>query len=196
MDIITDLKKFGLRILSAPFVGREMPTPKVYLLLALSMSAGLVGIALMMQYLGGFAPCVFCIYERWPYAVIALVSILGFIMPCQRFKFVALIVINISLVINVGLSAYHVAIEHKWVPPPSVCQSTIDIKGLSFDQFKKKLLETKPVPCDQVPLRILGLSLVEYNLLICLLALGFFVSVLRAYRHHSWQACEIKAKKI
>ncbi len=144
------------------------------------LSVLMLSAAFFLQYVGGYAPCAFCIFERWPYVVAALAALGGlFLSQCRPKNFMLLLIV-LSYLTNVGLSGYHVAIEHKWVALPKVCGSHLNAQDLSFDQLKEKLLNTKKiVPCDQVPLKVFGFSLVEYNLVFTFLVFLFAALLLR-----------------
>jgi disulfide bond formation protein DsbB len=68
------------------------------------------------------------------------------------------------------ITAYHVAVEHEWVPSPTACQSDLKInKTTTIQDLRVQLLEESRVtPCHIAPIKILGSSLAEYNLLLSL----------------------------
>jgi disulfide bond formation protein DsbB len=194
MTIWHNIKKYNFYLLKAPFKSGSQDIPSSpYFLVYSIIGIGLLSIALLLQYGGGFAPCSFCIFERWPYVFSVFFAILGLLIAHKRFQNIMLLLITLSYLTNVGLSAYHVAIEHKWVPAPEVCKAQVNTKHLSFEEFKKKILSAKIVPCDKVPLKVLGFSLVEYNFLITLIIFVFSLLLLR--KQAQTCLCGLKGKK-
>lgn len=120
--------------------------------------------ALMLEYIGGYPPCSFCIYERWPYVIAFVASLLGIFTKRPPIDIGAMFICMVAFFIGTALSLYHVGMEHHWFPMPKACTGGDLSSALSFDELKTLVLKRKIVPCDQVPIRFLGFSLVEYNL--------------------------------
>jgi disulfide bond formation protein DsbB len=53
------------------------------LMIAGGISTGLLGGALLFQYVGGLAPCSLCIWQRWPHLAVMILAFIGLrgIMP-------------------------------------------------------------------------------------------------------------------
>jgi disulfide bond formation protein DsbB len=124
--------------------------------------------AFIAQYGFNLPPCRFCIYERYPYVLAFVLSLIGigkeaWVSPLK--KLLAIVFLGSTI-----LTAYHVAVEHAWVPSPVACQSDLKINSTTTIQDLKVQLLTQPrvTPCHVAPLKILGLSLAEYNLLLSL----------------------------
>lgn len=120
--------------------------------------------ALMLEYVGGYPPCSFCIYERWPYVIAFIASSLALFTNRTSIDIWAMFLCMVAFFIGMALSLYHVGMEHHWVPMPKNCTGGELSRSLSFEELKTTLLKRKIIPCDQVPLRFFGFSLVEYNL--------------------------------
>ena len=179
-------KKHPLSLLLAPFSRLSAIPPKAYLILTAAIAFGLLAVSFIMQHGFGYQPCAFCIFERWPYVALILLGLISLSAKSQTVLKVVAIFMLVTITTNIGLSGYHIAIERKWVSLPSVCQSQSSLKKLSFEDLKKQIRQTNHVPCDRIPVKILGLSPVEYNLLINLW-LFFYVGSLffiRQNRHN------------
>ena len=50
---------------------------KTGLMIAGLLSTGLLGGALLFQYVGGLAPCSLCIWQRWPHFVVMVLAVIG-----------------------------------------------------------------------------------------------------------------------
>jgi disulfide bond formation protein DsbB len=77
------------------------------LMIAGGISTGLLGGALLFQYVGGLAPCSLCIWQRWPHLAVMILAFIGLrgIMPRLMLQ-----LILISGVISAGawrLSCWH-----------------------------------------------------------------------------------------
>lgn len=185
MTVWQALKKHHLTLLFAPFIkGKNIPV-QVFIFLIALVSFGLLAIAFSMQYIGGYAPCAFCIFERWPYGALIVLGTVSLMIKAPKTLRYMIVLMILAIVTNIGLSSYHIAIERKWVSLPSVCHNKTDFKKMNLQDLKKQIKQTKYVPCDRVPLRIFGLSPVEYNFLInlylCLYLLFVFKIPHRRY---------------
>ena len=135
-------------------------------LLALA-STGMLGGALFMQHVVGIQPCVLCLYQRWPYVIAGLLALTALVFGRhRRFRVVLLGLIALVMVVDSGIAAFHVGIEHHWwagtagcgVPPPAD----------SIEALRARLLAAPVVRCDEVQWSLLGISLAGCNMVITL----------------------------
>lgn len=151
------------------------------LLLALAALV-ILGTVFVMQYGFGLAPCRMCIWQRWPFAALAGLGLIGaFAWPR-----VMLTLAMLALLVSIGLGGYHVAVEQGWLALPAGC-STVGEAG-SVEELKA-MLKAAPPTCDQVAFTFLGLSLAAWNV-IASLALTLFTAVVltTSRRHPSFMA--------
>lgn len=147
---------------------------RVPLLLGL-MAAAALTIALILQYVFGYAPCHLCVLERLPWVtVVAAAAAAMTIVPR-----VGLLLAAVALLVGVGLSAYHVGVEQGWVALPASCVSG-GAAG-SLDELRAQLMQAGPT-CDQVSVGFFGLSLVAWNGVASLAALALSLIGLRRPR--------------
>ena len=64
---------------------------------------------------------------------------------------------------SAALAAYHVGVEHHWWQGPTAC--TGGVGSLDVNDLVKALDSVKVVRCDEVQLRIAGLSLAGWNVI-------------------------------
>lgn len=140
-------------------------SPRFYALTYIMISAILLLTALVMEYVFDVYPCIFCIYERWFYVGIITVSLLPFLLMGHHNTSYFLWLLAFVCLGAVGTTAYHVAIEHHWIAVPKACGGNL-FQSQDIAALKSHIMNRKIVSCDQVPMRIFGLSLAEYNLLI------------------------------
>ena len=127
------------------------------LLLALAALAAL-GTVYALQYLGGFAPCRMCIWQRWPFGVLAVVGLIGAFAWPRAMLTVALL----TMLASIGLAAYHVGVEQGWIALPAGCSTVGDANSV---EELKAMLKAAPPTCDQVSFTFLGLSLAGWNVI-------------------------------
>lgn len=126
--------------------------------------------AFAFQYLGGYAPCPLCLYQRWPHAAAVVLS-LAALMLLRRDRdhwaraLVALC--GAGLLVGAGIAAYHVGIEEAWWPGPTSCTSS-GAEATSIEALLAQIEATPVVLCDVVQWRFLGISMAGYNFLLSL----------------------------
>ena len=147
-------------------------------LLILIASAALVGGALLFQYVGGLRPCELCLYQRWPYYAVIVLSALA--LAAGRCGITAAVtgLAALAFLIGAGLAFYHVGVEQHWFAGPSACTGVSAAAGDSIADFRARLMAQQPVRCDEPQWALFGVSLAGWNLLasvalviFCLLAL-------------------------
>lgn len=126
------------------------------LLLGLASLLALLS-AYSLQYLGGFAPCQLCYWQRYPYmaviAVAAFGAISGFVRP-------ALVLTGLLFLVGAGIAFYHVGVEQGVFALPTGCASAG--AATSIEDLRAQLATAAP-SCDQVSVSFLGLSLSAWN---------------------------------
>ena len=115
----------------------------------------------------GYAPCELCLKQRFAYyaglplALAALLSAGGNVRATRLlFGLLALI-----FAANSALAFYHSGVEFKWWPGPADCTGAY-LGAASMNDFMKQLNNTRVVRCDEVSLRIFGVSLANANIFI------------------------------
>lgn len=145
---------------------RTQPAATVALAIFILATATIAG-AWIFQFFG-YAPCELCLTERLPYYAGIAMSALA-VLLAQRQQGSALRASFISLVLifaaGTVLGAYHAGVEWHFWPGPTDCTGTFQ-KAQSMQDFLKQLHSIKVVRCDEVALRVLGLSLAAWNAII------------------------------
>lgn len=141
-----------------------------------TISTWLILGALFMQFLLKIPPCELCLWQRIPHFVVMF----GAVTIPLRWTRLTLLIQAKAYFANVALSFYHSGIERKWWPGPSGCTSQ-DIQNLSIDALYNQLMATEIVKCDEVAWSLFGLSLTNYNFLICLILGISAVYFIRGY---------------
>ncbi|GHU06093.1 disulfide bond formation protein DsbB [Alphaproteobacteria bacterium] len=132
--------------------------------------------ALIAQYGFGYRPCILCTYQRIPYVVSAVLAVLSF-LPSKALPRFLLRLAGLAFVVNAGIAAYHVGVEHLWWAGPDGCRAGLALLPDSPEELMKALGGPLPVRCEDVQLQFMGVSLAGGNLAASvLLALYVFVS--------------------
>ena len=139
--------------LHAPATGR---------LIALLLPLALLGGALGSQYLGGLHPCEMCHWQRWPHGVAILLAALAFTAPADAPRARMLVLLAAAAIaVSGAIGVYHAGVEAKIFE--GITQCTALPKGLSTEEFLKKLTHAPVVRCDEVQFRFLGISMAGWN---------------------------------
>lgn len=153
----------------------------LFMALSLACAAALTG-ALIGEKVYGLRPCLLCLYERIPYAVVGVFALIMIILPTSaRLRWLALGLIMLALAVNLGLGVFHVGVEsHWWASPACTAENTAGMVNLADMQAA---LEKPPAPpCDEVQWRLFGISLAGYNTLYNAALLAFTLIAARRLR--------------
>nr|WP_253308511.1 disulfide bond formation protein B [Rickettsia endosymbiont of Ceutorhynchus assimilis] len=126
--------------------------------------------AYFAEYVLYYTPCPLCVYERFPYLTLIKISLTALII--RKLSKYTLGFIFLTLFCSCLLSAYHSGVERGIFEPSALCSSMIHIpKGLSIKHIKEIFYSQPITSCTKAALKIFGLSITEYNLLLnlCLL---------------------------
>jgi disulfide bond formation protein DsbB len=134
-------------------------------LLVAAASIAILGAVWIFQGFG-YAPCELCLTQRYAfYAAIPLALLTALVagrsahgLARAGFALLALV-----FAANAVLAAYHVGVEYHWWQGPSAC--TAGQGSLDINDLVKALDSVRVVRCDEVQLRIVGLSLAGWNVL-------------------------------
>lgn len=140
----------------------------------------------------GLEPCRLCIIQRYPFAVGAALALAG-LAGRGRFTFPLLGLLALNFLSNAGVAFFHTGVERHWwkswdescsLPPMKAGQS-----------FMENILSAPMGRCDEIPWAdpLLGLSMANYNVLLCLgmaalCALAAYAARMKAKRPESASA--------
>jgi disulfide bond formation protein DsbB len=126
-----------------------------------AIAAATIAGAWIFEYLG-YAPCPLCLKQRWAYyAGIPLALVIAAIASGNRGTARAgLVLLGLLWIGSAIFGAYHAGVEWKFWPGPDTCGGTF---GGGLPDLSKKV-----IACDEAAIRILGLSLAGWNVIISL----------------------------
>ena len=116
----------------------------------------------------GFQPCELCFLERYAYYAGAPVAALAAWLasrPAHGLARALFVLLALVFLANVGLAFYHVGVEQHWWLGPTACTGALT-GPVDVNDLAKALNSAPAVPCDQPALRILGLSLAGWDVVV------------------------------
>ena len=131
---------------------------KKFYIIIFSLSFFSLIAALYLEYILGFKPCILCIYQRIPYAIAILISLIAFFIGNRN---ILLIILGLTFFAGILLSGYHVSIEKGIIEPLFSCTGE-NIKSLEKEKILKSLNNIQP-DCRDVDFSIFGVSLATLN---------------------------------
>jgi disulfide bond formation protein DsbB len=113
----------------------------------------------------GYAPCELCYAERYAFYVGAPIAALTVYLAARRAHGVAralFVLLALIFVANAALAFYHVGVEQHWWTGPTACAGSLS-RPVDVNDLMKSLNAARVISCDEVQLRILGLSLAGWD---------------------------------
>lgn len=145
----------------APPPGRRVDNLRMAHWLALLVPTGLLGGALLFQYVGGYPPCEMCWWQRYPHGVAILVTLAAFaVSPAKARPLVLLAAIAIA--VSGGIGVFHAGVEQKWWEGLTTCTAG---GTMTLDE----LMNAPLIRCDQIAWSLFGISMAGWNAIISLI---------------------------
>lgn len=134
-----------------------------------------LGFALFAQFVLKLPPCDFCLYQRYPYAMV--LALLLFTLPGLQYpqwiQFQGLLA-AIAWLVTAGLGFYHFGIEQGLISYSGECVSG-PLASTDIADLKAQIEAAPLVSCAEVSWDFLGFSMPFWNGIVGLvLALGMF----------------------
>jgi len=130
-------------------------------------AASIVILATVWVFQGfGYAPCELCLTQRYAFYAAAPLALLTALLARRSAHGLAragFALLALVFAANAVLAAYHAGVEYHWWQGPTACTGgpgSVDVNDLV-----KALDSVKVVRCDEVQLRIAGLSLAGWNVI-------------------------------
>jgi disulfide bond formation protein DsbB len=144
--------------------------PSHLALLILAGSTFALGGAWFIELVLGVKPCHLCLIGRMPHYVgipLAFLAVIwnhgdGASRLSGRLAFAALFFVFLA---GSAIALYHTGVEFRIFQGPTDCTGPIE-KPAAIQDFLKQLETVKVVKCDEVAMRIFGLSLAAWNAVI------------------------------
>lgn len=144
----------------------ERTPPRTVAALVAAVGVFALAVAFAFQHLGGLAPCILCIWQRYPYGVVIALGAIAFLLAGKPQAARALIALaGLVLLADAAIAAFHVGVEQKWWEGTAECGGTLSA-GLTAEELKAQLQAAPIVRCDEVAWSLFGISMAGYNFLL------------------------------
>lgn len=128
--------------------------------LALLVPVGLLGGALLFQYVGGYPPCEMCWWQRYPHGIAILVALAAFAVAPAKAR-PLLLLAAIAIAVSGGIGVFHAGVEQKWWEGLTTCTAG---GTMTLDE----LMNAPLIRCDQIAWSLFGISMAGWNAIISL----------------------------
>ncbi|OYY76654.1 MAG: disulfide bond formation protein DsbB [Sphingomonas sp. 28-62-20] len=140
------------------------------LLVPLALMAGAWG----SQLFGGLIPCEMCHWQRWPHYAAILLAMLGFILPSDGTKKVAIALAALAIITSGAIGVFHAGVEYHWWAGITAC-ALPPASGGTADEMLARIMNTPVIACDVPQWSLFGISLAGFN---ALFSIGGGVAIL------------------
>lgn len=155
-------------------------------LLLIASAVIALGTAYTAQYVFGYEPCVLCLYQRVPYAIIGVIGIVALLWCApEKMPWVAVIA-GLLFLVSAGISFYHVGVEQTWWVPVTPCGGGAD--DIANTQDLLAALQEKPAKsCGDIEWTLFGISMATYNVGVSLALAGAALFTWRRMREFKYE---------
>jgi disulfide bond formation protein DsbB len=130
------------------------------------VSVAALGAAFASEIWGGLEPCVLCIYQRYVYgAAIAVGLVTIGLLRWPALGRLGMALAALVFLAGAGIAVFHVGVEQLWWQGTAACHGPVFDPNLSLDELAEAMMNTRFVPCDQIPWSLFGISIAGYNVL-------------------------------
>jgi len=149
--------------------------PRLAPALVLAASIAVLGGAFAFQYVGGLAPCVLCLYQRYPYGITIALSLLALALAGRPGGAgtvrIALYLCAAVFAAGAAIAVFHVGVEQHWWQGTAECGVTN--AGQTLAELERTLKTAPVVRCDEVSWSLFGISMAGYNAIVSVLLAAF-----------------------
>ncbi|MDE0942218.1 MAG: disulfide bond formation protein B [Alphaproteobacteria bacterium] len=151
-------------MLAQLFATRTAPETALVLVPLASVTA--LALAFIGQYGFDLHPCVLCIYQRWPFVIVAGLCLLA-VSPGMRAGRAARLILLLCaavLAANAAIAVYHVGVEQHWWAGTEACVGKTGAAQTLAD-LKAQIMAAPVTRCDDIAFSLFGVSMAGYNVL-------------------------------
>ena len=154
---------------------------KLLPLLLLAVSIISLGFAAIAQYGFGLKPCILCLYQRIPYAIVMVLSLVALsVTAYTRVRKILMLLCIVSFIAGAAIAFYHVGVEQHIFLGTSTCANQSSMPVKTIEEMRRQILNAPVVRCDQPAFVWLGLSMAGWNGFWSLFLAGFSLYLYRS----------------
>ncbi|NBX65464.1 MAG: disulfide bond formation protein B [Proteobacteria bacterium] len=131
-------------------------------LLAALISLFALATAYTAEYGFGLKPCILCLYQRVPFAVVAVLGLVAFLINTPYTRLI-LAFCGLAFLTGSFIAFFHSGVELHWWAGTDSCVTKLDAS--SVEAIRAQIMGTKAARCDEIQWSFLGLSMANYNVL-------------------------------
>ena len=141
-------------------------------ILLLALSSFVLVFTYVVEYIMRLPACPLCIYQRFPYLILIVLSIISISGQNVLSKYYIT-----TAVFAIFLATYHTGVERGVFEMSELCKPIVKISNnMPVSDFTKMLYGTNQVgQCSKPALVVFGLSMTEWNLILNLFLLTMFM---------------------
>lgn len=132
-------------------------------------------------------PCRLCIYQRYPFAIGFIVSIIGLLTVKKPGLSISLLLVNaLNFLANSAIAFYHTGVEQHWWESKVEGCAMVFPEDTENQSILENIMSAPMGDCSKIPWQdpILGLSMANYNIPLCFgLALICVLMALAVKKH-------------
>ena len=132
---------------------------RYFFLFTFTVSFFSLAAALYIEYVLGFKPCILCLYQRIPYTLALIISLIAF---SYNNKNILLKFLLLTFISSILISGYHVSIENGIIEPVFSCTGE-NTNIIDKEEILKSLKDNTQVDCKDVNFSLFGVSLATLN---------------------------------
>ena len=131
-----------------------------------ALAGAALGVAVWSETALGLVPCALCLWERWPYRVVAGLCLAALLLPWRAWLGMA----AVAALVGAGLGGLHVGVEQGWWPSPLPECAAPALGGGTMAERLARMPARPAKPCDEPAYLVPGLpvSMAAMNLLAAL----------------------------
>lgn len=158
-------------------------SPKLFFATVAAASAAMLAGAFYFQYVEGLEPCVLCIWQRVPYAVVIGLAAIGWLAAGAAPRWVGPVaaLCALAFLADAGIAGFHAGVEQGWWKGTESCTGT-GFDATTVEELRAAILSAPSARCDEIAWQFLGLSMTVWNGIAALAFTIFSLSTLRAWR--------------
>ncbi|MBL4740090.1 MAG: disulfide bond formation protein B [Sneathiella sp.] len=133
-------------------------------LVSLAASIGSLSFVFIAQFGFNLLPCVLCIYQRWPYALVIVVSLAGLALAKKVGEKLFQFVVAAGFAATAAIGAFHVGVEQGWWEGLTGCVADTS-QSQTLAELKSQIMSAPLIKCDEIAWELFGISMAGYNAL-------------------------------
>lgn len=144
------------------------------------ISSMAIGFTYYVEHYLEIEPCSLCLYQRYPYYLLAVVAVVGFLRGDLRYARHIMLLYSFIFMVGGAIALYHTLVEHEVISEPTPCTAKNSTAKMSIEDVKA-LIFKKNNSCKEVKFKIFGASMAELNFAFSLIMVIYLAATIFAH---------------